>query len=615
MARPASTRRFSPAPGSSGSGRESSRRRALPERWTIEPELDAESLRQAKALGQALELSPAFARLLVRRGFADPAVTQAFLEARLDGLHDPMLLPDMPAAVARIARAVQEKQRIVLFGDYDVDGVTSTALLAGFFKLLGVQVDSLLPERDKGGYGLSAAALERIRARKPDLLITLDNGVSAHEPVAALRAAGIDCVIVDHHHVGPEGPPRALAVVNPKRADSDYPFKDLCGAGLAFKLAWAMAVDFSQSKKVSPEFRAFLMDALALAALGTLADVVPLQGENRILASQGIKALRRTATPGLRELLAVCQLAEAPELRARDVSFLLAPRINAAGRCGQAAEALELLTTTDAARARELAARLELLNRERQGIELEILESARAQAREALARPDAPRALVLASPDWHAGVIGIVASRIVEEFNRPAVLLAIDADGQARGSGRSIRGFHLAEAFAASGEHLLSHGGHAAAAGLSARAEAIAAFRGVFEAEAARRLTPDDLRPGIRIETALPLQELSAALCRECERLEPCGMGNPQPMLAALGVQLAGQPKPMGTNEQHLSFLARQGETVLRTVGFGFGTHFNALCEAAERGPLDLAFRPNLNTFRGATSVELRLEAFRPAAT
>ncbi|MCW8133046.1 MAG: single-stranded-DNA-specific exonuclease RecJ [Planctomycetota bacterium] len=606
MARPPSTKRIAPAPPAAGS---SGRRKAFPERWLIDEPADAQA---AKLLAQKLELSAPFARVLVRRGYADADAANIFLNAKLDGLHDPMLLPDMGPAVARIAKAVKEKQRIVLFGDYDVDGVSATALLAGFFRLIGAPVEALVPERDKGGYGLSAEALERIRARRPELVITLDNGISAHEPVEALKAAGADCVIVDHHHVGEAGPPRALAVINPKRKDSAYPFDELCGAGLSFKLAWAMAVDFSKSKKVSPEFRAFLLDALSLAALGTLADVVPLNGENRVLACQGMKVLQRTDSPGLKALMAVSQLG-GETLNARDVTFMLAPRINAAGRCGQAADALELLATPDPARARELAEKLDTLNRERQSIEQAIHEQARAQARAALEGQKPPRALLMHSPDWHPGVIGIVASRIVEEFNRPAVLLADDPKlGLARGSGRSIRGFHLAEAFAAGGGHLVSYGGHAAAAGLTAKLEALEAFRQAFEAEAQKRLTSEDLKPSIRIEETLALAEISGAFCRELERLEPCGVGNPKPTFRAEGVKIAGQVRPMGASEQHVSFMARQGEAVLRAVGFGFGTHFNVLCEAAARGDLELAFRPGLNTFRGDATVELRLEAFRP---
>jgi single-stranded-DNA-specific exonuclease len=585
----------------------SARRRAFPQRWLLaEPVAE----KQAAALRRELDVSAPFARLLIRRGFGAPEAAAAFLDAKLDGLHDPMTLPDMPAAVERILEAVREKQRIVLFGDYDVDGVSATALLARYFRLLKHPVQALVPEREKGGYGLSGEAVARIRACQPDLLITLDNGIGAHEPLAALRSDGVDAIVLDHHHVGAGGLPPARAVVNPKRPDSTYPFADLCGAGLSFKLAWALSVGFSRSRKVSPEFRAFLLDALSLAALGTLADVVPLVGENRVLAAQGLKALCRPATPGLAVLLEACNIREAPV--AHDVTYRLAPRLNAAGRCGQAAEALELLLTDDPVRAVELAKRLDALNRERQSIEQEILAQARAEAAERLGAPGAPAALFLASAHWHPGVIGIVASRLVEEFYRPAVLVAVDARrGVARGSGRSIPGFHLAEAFAASGEHLESFGGHAAAAGLTVRLEALDAFRAAFEAAAAKALKPEDLRPAIHIEEALPLSAVDDRFCGELRRLAPCGAGNPAPTLAAFGVEVAGQVRPLGSDEKHVSFYARQDEAVRRTVGFNFGEHFNALCDLAASGPLDLAFQPELNTFRGETAVELRLQAFR----
>ena len=570
------------------------------------------ALPPVEPLCRALEISPAFARILARRGLAEPAAAEAFLLAKLDGLHDPMTLPDMPRAVARIQEAVEKKQRVVLFGDYDVDGVSSTALLASFFRLVGLRVEALVPERARGGYGLSPEALERVRAHKPELLIALDNGISAHAALNALRAQGVDCIVVDHHHVGKEGLPVACAVINPKRPESAYPFRELCGAGLAFKLAWALAVGFSRSQKVSPEFRAFLMEALALAALGTIADVVPLVGENRILAAQGLKMLAKPRAPGLTALLTACQLEGAPS--ATDVAFRLAPRINAAGRCGEAADALELLLTEDSARATFLAQRLDACNRERQGIELKILDQAREQALAVLQAAGPPVALLLHSTDWHPGVIGIVASRIVEEFHRPAVLLAVDQErGLARGSGRSIRGFHLAEAFAAGSEHLLTYGGHAAAAGLTARVDALEAFRAAFSAAAAAALSPEDLQPSLQLEENLPLAEVTGSFCAELQRLEPCGMGNSKPTLGAYGVSVAGQIRAMGAQEQHVNFLARQNGAVLRAVGFGFGPHFNALCVAAEAGPLDLAFRPDLNTFRGETSVQLKLQAFRPS--
>lgn len=608
MARPGSTKILRRVESARSATSSSTRRKAFPTRWLVHEAAAPEAI---AALRGALNVSAPFAQILSRRGLAEPASAEAFLLAKLDALHDPAALPDMAAAVARIEEAVARKQRVALFGDYDVDGVSATALMAGFFRVLRFPVEALVPERDQGGYGLSPQAVERLLALKPDLVITLDNGIAAHAALSQLRDAGVDAIVVDHHHVGEALPP-ALAVINPKRADSTYPYDELCGAGLAFKLAWASAQAFSHNAKVTPEFRAFLKDALALAALGTLADVVPLTGENRILAAHGLKTLARPAAPGLGALLDVCQIDGA--LNAYDVGFRLAPRINAAGRCGQAADALELLLTQDVARARELAAKLDALNRERQAIETRIWTQARTEALARLAAEPAPRALVLDAPDWHPGVIGIVASRIVEEFHRPAVLLSHESEtGAARGSGRSIRGFHLAEAFEACAEWLPSHGGHAMAAGLTVKLADLPAFRVALEREASDRLRDEDLQPQVQAELALPLKDVTEAFCAELRRLEPCGAGNPRALIAALGVGVAGRPKPLGQEERHVTFFAKQDETVLRAVGFGMGERFNQLCAQAESGALDLVFRPELNTFRGTTSVELHVQAFRPA--
>jgi single-stranded-DNA-specific exonuclease len=556
-----------------------------------------------------LGVSRAFARILARRGLRSPETAKAFLDPRLDALHDPSGLPDMERAVLRIEAAVRRKERVVLFGDYDVDGLTATALLARFFRLLRHPVEALAPERTQGGYGLTAESLSRIRQLRPGLLITLDNGTAAHKALEELRAEGVEAIVLDHHHVGVEGLPAAQAVVNPARADHDYPFRHLCGAALAFKLAWALAVRFSRSRRVNAEFRGFLLDAISLVALGTLADVAPLVGENRVLAAWGLKALRASRLPGLAALRELCRIEGAPQ--ATEVTFRLAPRLNAAGRCGCAREALELLLCDDQARAAELGRRLEAHNRRRQSTERRILEEARAAAQARLSSDPTLAALVLHSPDWDAGVIGIVASRLVEEFNLPTVLMAVDGErGLARGSGRSVPGFHLAEALAGGGKHLVSHGGHAAAGGLTVRCERLAAFRAQFEETAAQRLKPEQRRPRLFIEEVLTLGEVNGELCRELERLEPCGEANERPVLAVRGVELRGAPRLCGNEEQHLHFHAGCGREVRRAIGFGMGPKFNALCDAAA-GPLDLAFQPKLNTFRGETRVELQLRAFR----
>lgn len=577
----------------------------MAQHWRLAPDLSHESI---ETLQRELGLTRPFARLLVRRGICQPADAAAFLDLRLDRLHDPMGLPDMPVAVERVLRAVRQREKVVLFGDYDVDGVSATALMTRFFRLLGLAVEPLVPERERGGYGLSGEALARIRACKPQLLITLDNGISAHEPLAALTSDGVDCIVIDHHHVGTGGLPRALAVINPKRPDSTYPFSELCGAGLAFKFAWALSVGFSSNRRVSPEFRMFLLEALALAGLGTVADVVPLIGENRILAAHGLKALAKTTSAGLVALQEVAGIKGPPS--ASDVGFRLGPRINAAGRCGEASEALELLLTDDAARAKELAQRLDGLNRERQNLEQRILTQARKEALALMDRSDAPPALVLSGEDWHVGVIGIVASRLVEEFYRPTVLIASVGENRGRGSGRSIPGFHLAEALEATQRYLTSFGGHAAAAGFELRVGSIPEFRAAFEETARQRLTTADVVPSLHIEETVALQDVNRSFCQELARLEPCGAGNPSPLIGVLGVQVAGHVR-LTRDEKHLQLYVRQEGAVRRAVGFGMAGHFNALCDVAKTGLMDVAFKPQLGSFRGETEVELHLKAFR----
>jgi single-stranded-DNA-specific exonuclease len=573
------------------------------------------------------------AQLLLGRGLSDPAAADAFLSRRFDLLHDPLLLPDMPRAIARLAQAVEKGEKILLFGDYDADGITATALLTRFFDVLRrqlhskVQVESRISDR-KHGYGLTPPAVERILARRPDVLVTLDNGISAHTALNALAEAGIDCIVVDHHHVQ-NSIPRAVAVVNPKRPDSTYPYSELCGAGIAFKLAWALAMHFSQNKRVTPEFRAFLLDAVALAGTGTLADIVPLTGENRILAHQGLLALNRSQSPGWRALIRIaCPRSAAASvsarrpssessrkdapIRASDVSFGIAPRLNAASRCGDASDALELLTSDDPARAEQLAAALDRYNVQRQELQGAVVDSVRESAAAALASTPACAAFVLASSEWHQGVIGIAASRIVDEFHRPTLLLSIDAGtGIARGSGRSIPGLHLTDALARQKDYLLNFGGHAAAAGFSIEAARIGEFRGAFQADCAQHLEPEDFEPVMELEARMKLGEIDARCCADLEKLEPFGMGNPAPMLAVCGVSVKSPPKLLGKTEEHVSFYASDGNTARRVVGWNHAPNFNALCDLTQSGPIDVAFRPQLNNYRGETSVELVMEAFR----
>lgn len=592
-------------------------------RWHVAP-LDPAKTALAATLARAVGVSPVCARILVRRGHETPEAAATFLSRNLTQLHDPLLLPDMQAAVARIAEAVEKGQKIVLFGDYDVDGLAATALLDRFFRLVkrgtesGFHVESYVPDR-KDGYGLTPPAAAAILRRKPDLLITLDNGTSAHEHLADFAQAGIDCIVVDHHHVN-RGVPPTRAVINPKRRDGhSYPFDELCGAGIAFKLAWALAMHFSHDKNVTPEFRAFLLDAMALAGAATMADVVPLVGENRVLAHQGLVALSRTRMAGLRALMARCNIKAVP--RAYEVVYRIAPRLNAAGRCGDVREALELLLTDDPVRAEALAEALEGYNTARQGIEGRMLEEARAQALEILEQLPDCRALVLASHTWNAGVVGIVAARIVDEFHRPALLLSVDRERKvARGSGRSIRALHLTEALAATKEQLvrqfgelleLEFGGHAAAAGVTLGADKVAAFRLAFQHTAAALLKREDMAPSLHVDEEVTLDQVDGALCESLEKLEPCGAGNPRPMLFARGVSVASPPRFMGSGEEHFSFHVRQGKAARHVKAFNAGARFNEFSDLSRIGTLDLAFRPEVDSFRGVRSIEMRLEDFR----
>ncbi len=581
-----------------------------------------------RVLADALRISDTSARILFQRGFESAAGAEAFLSRRMDLMHDPSKLPDIDKAVARIAEAIEKKQRIVIFGDYDADGVTSTALLARFFNFLSmhpnrrVTFDALVPERTHG-YGLGEQAVRDILALKPALVITLDNGISSNEAIAALNAEGIACIVVDHHLPGAELPP-AAAVINPKRSDAGntYPFSELCGAGVTFKLVWALSAHYCQTKKVTPDFRAFLLEAMALAAIGTVADVVPLVDENRVIVHHGLKFLHATKMPGLRALMETSRLIETGPgaqltknkiaVSAGDVGFRLGPRINAAGRCGSARDALELLLTDDPARAAELAQKLEAFNIERQKIEEGINAGAREQALSTLAARPACRGFVFASDAWHQGVIGIAASRIVEEFCRPTLLLAINkGSGLAHGSGRSIRALNLHDALHAASEHLVTFGGHAAAAGMAIRAEHIDAFRTQFETVVFGMIGDDDLIPRMHIDGRVEMGQLTPKLCEELELFEPCGMGNPRPMLAVCGVEIPAPPRLMGQQEKHVQFFARQGLASRRVVAFNYAEHFNTLCDCTQKRKLDLAFRPQINTFNEQTNVELLLDSHR----
>lgn len=564
-------------------------------RWLAPPVVPDEVVyRIAAAAGIPLAL----ARLLAARGVTEPGRVTRFLDPKLADLSPHDGLPGLEEAAARTASAVRRGERILVHGDYDVDGMSATALLVRFLRGAGAEVCSHIPHRLRDGYGLSETGVQECRGRECTLLITADCGSHSLKEITALREHGIDCVVTDHHELGRALPP-AVAVVNPKREGSDGRHVNLAGVGVALRLVQAAADALGRGSGSWEQ-------DLDLVALGTVADIVPLEGDNRVLARTGLQQLGETAKPGLRALMDLAGVRRG-RMGAWDISFGLAPRLNAAGRLGMAQRGLDLLLTDDAAEGHELAQTLDCENQSRQKIDQAILKEALEKVDLEVDLADT-WALVLASPKWHRGVVGIVASRLVEKYGRPAVLLAIE-DGRAFGSGRSIEGFDLARALDEAGSLLLTHGGHAMAVGLSLRDEDLPAFRARLNEIARRSITAEHLMRRLRLDAELPLGDLTPDFVRMLRELEPHGLGNPKPLFVARGVQLASTPIVM--KGAHLRFRVRQGDAEGEAVAFNLAGRLRELEGAGRR--LDLAFEASLDEFRGTARAELRVRDFLPA--
>ncbi|MEX2119859.1 MAG: single-stranded-DNA-specific exonuclease RecJ [Pirellulales bacterium] len=579
----------------------------MPKQWRIHPH---DSQRIA-ALERAMGIPAVVARLLICRGIDDPARAGCFLEARLSQLRDPAELPGIPAAVERIMAAVKAGQRIVVYGDYDVDGMTGLSLLWKCLRLLGADAGYYVPHRIDEGYGLHRDALATLAAQAARLVITVDCGITSVDEAQAARSLGLELIITDHHQPGPLLP-EAAAIVHPGLPGHAYPFAGLSGAGVAFKLAWALCQHASQAKKVGESMRNFLLSAVGLAALGTVADVVPLVDENRVLVQHGLTSLKERPGLGLAALMQVTGLAQKPRLECEDIGFTLAPRLNAAGRLGQATLAIDLLTTTVPERAMALAEYVHELNASRQSLERGVYLAAHKQALEQF-DPHGDAALVLAERGWHPGVIGIVAGRLAEKFHRPVVLISLDEMGvkPGVGSARSVAGFDLHQALRGCAEHLLSHGGHAAAAGLKVDESRLEVFRAEFCERAAAAISFDERQAELWIDAEVSLGEMTLSTVNQIERLAPFGQSNPRPMLCATGVTLEGEAQRMGGGGRHLSFKLAQHGVRLRGVAFGNGDWAEELSGAS--GPLAVAFRPAINDFRGRRTVELQVADWRVA--
>ena len=556
-------------------------------RWTV---AGAPRDDEVRSLAQALALPDVIARLLLARGFGEAEAAREFLRPRLERLHPPEAMGGMRLAVERLQRALRNDEMVMIHGDYDVDGICSTTLLTQLLRRAGGRVTPFIPHRLRDGYDLTMAGVRAAVECGAAVVVTADCGTSAVAPVAELRARGIDVIITDHHLPG--GPlPDALAVLNPRAPGNGYPDPDLAAVGVAFKLALALARAVGVGD-------GFVFRMLDLVALATIADVAPLRGENRLFARYGLRLLANSDHAGIRALIRAAGLDGKP-ITAGRVGFILAPRLNAVGRLGHALRGVELLMTASEAEANPIARELEELNRARQEMDRRTLD----EAREMVARTDLDEhyGLVLAGEGWHAGVIGIVASRIVEETGRPALLIALD-QGQGKGSGRSIPAFDLHGALGECRDLLIRYGGHRAAAGVTVDAAQVPALRARFNAVARARLTASDLIPELRIDAELPLEAATEEIERLLTHFEPFGVGNPSPTFAARGVRLIGAPKTVGTDGLRLRLATATGE--IAGIGWGLAHLAPTLSDGAR---VDVAWKLERDEYRGANTLQAKL--------
>lgn len=551
------------------------------------------------ALRNALGLRPHVARILASRGIDSPERAGAFLQPRLsEHLRSPMLFRQMPAAVERVTQALSRKEQIGIYGDYDVDGMSGSALLVRFFRSLGCSPELFIPHRMTDGYGLTERGIRKLSAAGVNLMITVDCGGVSHREIAVAGQLGIDTIVCDHHQVSGTPLP-ACAVLNPIEVDAGFPFNGLCGAGVAFYLAMGVRMRLREAgRQQLPDLRRYL----DLVALGTIADVVPLLEENRVLVHAGLREILQSAMPGI---VALKQVSRVDAVSASAIGFRLAPRLNAAGRLSDATRAVELLTTDDAERAAAIARDLDAENTTRREIEAEMVADAvRRVEREGL---DAGHgAIVVADDSFHPGVVGIVAARLVDRFHRPSVVIAVDpATGMGRGSGRSIAGIDLHEAFRRASAHLAGFGGHHMAAGLSLHADRIPDFRAALNATVSTLAAQIDATPETFVDGEVGLDAFDAGFVDALEPLAPHGASNPEPVFLVRGATVAGR-RVVG--ERHLKLFLRQPRGALAAMAFGLAD--SGIEQGAE---IDILVTPERNAWQGRNSIELRVHDWRPA--
>jgi single-stranded-DNA-specific exonuclease len=550
-------------------------------------------------LAEALRVPPLIARLLAHRGLADPEAARRYLSCSLRAdLPSPFLMAGMDKAAERLAKAVAAGELIGVWGDYDVDGTTGTATLICFLREIGAEPIYYIPHRIGEGYGINIEGLRQLRERGVRVLVSVDCGVSNYNEIEYAASLGIEVVVVDHHQP-PEPLPPALAILNPHQPDCTFPDKGLCGAGLAFYLCIGLRAklrDLGWFKGAEPDLRT----CLDVVTLGTIADMVPLKGVNRVLSRRGLEVMGGSTRPGIMALKKVAGVRDG-DITAGQVGFRLGPRINAAGRMDAALKVVQMLTTTSSDEAVRIAEELDAHNRERQATEAKVLEAALEMAGDDIGER---RSLVLGDDGWHPGVLGIVASRIVEKFHRPTVVVGFQ-NGEGKGSARSIRGFHVVEGFRSCADLLEKFGGHEYAGGLTIRRDKFAAFAERFEEHARQSLATEDLTPFVEVDAQLDFSAIGMDLMKQLGELEPFGIGNPEPMFMSRGVEIAERKSISGGSRLKL----RQGGKTIGAVAFGLG---DRLPEAAD-AKIDIVYRVNENEWNGSYAVELRLIDGRPS--
>ena len=573
--------------------------------WKIRPHDTA----LIQSIERGASVPPVVAQILALRGITHPDEVSAFLNLKMLNLAKPFELPGMNEACDAILDAIQRNEKIAIYGDYDCDGMTSTAILHNCIELLGGNVTYFVPNRLDDGYGVNTAALDKLHKKEVRLVITVDCGISSVAEVEHANRLGLKMIVTDHHQPGPVLPD-AVAIVHPALPGHDYRFAGLCGAGVAFKIAWALCERKSGSPKLPTPMREFLFKAISLAAIGTVADVVPLLDENRIIVHFGLQLISQYCSKGLSELLRVSKLNEKEKLGAEDIAFTLGPRLNAAGRLGQAQLGVELLICENPTRATQLAEYINELNKSRDSLETGMRRSAKKIIKENH-DPENEPALVLAKAEWHKGVLGIVAGRLAELYNRPTILISIDKmnTSAAVGSCRSACGLNLYKALEACSEHLIKFGGHVAAAGLKIEVDKIDRFREEFCDYVSSNVPPERFQPQLTIDAETTLGQLSMNTLYQMEQIAPFGQRNPRPVLCATGVQLASPAETMGTDNKHLRLELVQHNAKVKAVAFGCGDWAAELDH--DGGVYDFAFKPSINEYRGYKSVQLKLIDYR----